>query len=77
MPFNHQGHDLMTIFVAIIAALAAFLATLFGLSMALGLLADHVLPFRLLRVQPFRAVATWAMFSAAVWLGVLTFGALA
>ena len=67
----------MTTFIAIVAAFATFLSTLFALSMALGLLAEHVQVFRLLRVQPFRAVAAWAMFSAAVWLAALTFGAMA
>jgi hypothetical protein len=67
----------MTTFFAALAGLAAFLITLFGLSMALGLLAEHVQLFRLLRLQPFRGVATWATFSAAVWLGVITFGIIA
>jgi len=64
-------------FFAALTGFAAFLITLFGLSMALGLLAEHVQPFRLLRLQPFRGVATWAMFSAAVWLGVIIFGSIA
>lgn len=67
----------MTTFFAIVAAFATFLSTLFGLSMALGLLAEHVPLFRLLRVQPFQVVATWVMFSAAVWLAALAFGAMA
>jgi len=64
-------------FFAAVAGFAAFFVSLFGLSMAGGLLAEHVPLFRILRVQPFQSVATWAMFSAAVWLGVITFGSLA
>jgi hypothetical protein len=67
----------MITFIAALAGFVTFLLTLFGLSMVAGLLAENVQLFRLLRLQPFRGVATWAMFSAAVWIGVIAFGSIA
>ena len=71
------GLSIMDGVLGLMVETVGILSTLFALSMALGLLTEHVQVFRLLRVQPFRAVATWAMFSAAVWLAALAFGAIA
>jgi hypothetical protein len=67
----------MTIFLAVLAGLAAFIASAFIIAYCKVLLADRIQLFALLfRVQPYKTVFTMIGVFAAAWTGLSAFDAI-